>query len=201
MSRESFAAALLAAATALLLAGTARAQEEGQMPTMSPEQQAMIEAMERAGTPGPQHAELAKMAGAWSFEGTFWMMRDQPPMTFSGTVERTMIMDGRVLREDVSSTWMDQPFHGQGMTGYDNVTGKYWSSWIDTGTTGMMTSTGSCEAGKCEFTGTAVDPVTGEPYTMRTTGEIGPDSETWRGYESKNGVERQTMEITYTRAP
>ena len=38
--------------------------------------------------------------------------------------------------------WMGKPFEGIGYTGYDNVNGKYYSSWIDSSSTGMFVSQG-----------------------------------------------------------
>lgn len=204
MTKRSFVLALAAAgAAALAAAGTAWAQEhEGhEMPAMSAEEQAMMEAMQRAGTPGPQHATLAAMAGEWTFEGTFWMSPDQEPMTSTGTASRSMILDGRVLVEKVTSSFMDQPFEGQGAIGYDNVTGTYWSTWMDNMSTALMTSTGSCNEGKCEWHMTGTDPMTGKPAKMRMTSEHGPDSELHRAYEvGEGGTERLTMEFRYKRA-
>lgn len=194
----------LATACVATLAGTGAAwgQHEGhEMPAMSAEEKAMMEAMEKASTPGPQHRMLASMTGDWTFEGTFWNAPGQPPMTTTGTATRTMILDGRVLVEKVTSTFMGQPFEGQGMTGYDNVTGAYWSTWMDNMSTGLMTSTGSCDAGKCEWHATTTDPMTGQPSHMRMTSEQGPDKELHRAYEvGEGGAERLTMELKYTRS-
>jgi hypothetical protein len=205
MSKRSFVVALAAACVATLAgAGTVRAQEhEGhEMPQMSAEEMAMMEAMERAGTPGPQHAMLAGMAGDWTFEGKFWMSPDQEPMAASGTATRTMIMGGRVLVEKVTSSYMGQPFEGQGMLGYDNVAGSYWSTWIDNMSTALMTSTGSCDdQGKCEWHATYTDPMTGQQKTARMTSEHGADTELHRSYEAgEGGAERLSMEFKYTRA-
>jgi len=190
------------AGAVLVVAVTARAQEEAQpMPEMSAEEQAMMEAWQKAATPGPPHEMLAAMAGDWTFEGTFSMMPDQPPITSTGTVTRTMTLGGRVLVEKVTSSFMGQPFEGHGMTGYDNVTGTYWSTWMDNASTALMTSTGSCDQGRCEFTATVVDPMTGQPARMRMTSEQGPDSELHHAYEvAEDGSERLTMELRYTRA-
>lgn len=202
MRKHVFALSLAVAMVAALAgAGIVMAQHEGhEMPEMSPEQQAMMEAMERAGTPGPQHQELAAMAGSWTFEGTFWMDPDTPPMQSTGTAERTVIMDGRVLSEKVSSSFHGQPFEGMAMMGYDNITGKHWSTWIDNMSTAVMTSTGSCSQGKCELHGTMTDPVTGKEMPTRMTAEHQADSEVHRMYCTQDGKEMQTMELKYTRA-
>lgn len=203
MRNRRFVTALAALGMATFVgAGTAWAQHEGhEMPAMSAEEQAMMAAWEKASTPGSQHATLAAMAGDWTFEGTFWMAPGQPPMSSTGTAERTMVLGGRVLVEKVTSTFMEMPFEGHGMTGYDNVTGSYWSTWMDNMSTGLMSSTGSCDQGKCEWHATMTDPMTGQPSQMRMTSEHGPDSEVHRAYEKgEGGAERLSMELRYKRA-
>lgn len=194
---------LLSVACAAMLtgSGTAWAQGEEQgMPQMSAEEKAMMEAWDKAAKVGPQQETLAGMAGDWTFEGTFWMAPDQPPMTTTGTATRTMILGGRVLVEKVTSSFMGQPFEGHGMTGYDNVAGTYWSTWMDNMSTALMTSTGTCDdMGKCEFHSTMTDPMTGQPSNMRMTSEHHPDSEVHRSYEVRDGEEHLSMELEYTR--
>ena len=66
-----------------------------------------------------------------------------------------MALDGRVMVEQFEGTMMGAPFKGHGMSGYDNVTGKYWSTWNDSMSTGLMVSTGTCDAqNACTFEGT-----------------------------------------------
>ena len=43
------------------------------------------------------------------------------PTESVGTVERELMLGGRVLAEKVRSTYMNKPFEGYGLTGYDNV--------------------------------------------------------------------------------
>ena len=72
-----------------------------------------------------------------------------------------MALDGRVMVEDMQSQMHGQPFTGHGMSGYDNVTGKYWSTWNDSMSTGLMVSEGTCDdQGACTFNGSWNDPVT-----------------------------------------
>src|SRR5690606_11123496 len=64
----------------------ADAQARAQTPAISEEQQAMMDAWIRAGTPGAEHARLAvQFAGTWDVAMTFWMDPDTPPMTERGT--------------------------------------------------------------------------------------------------------------------
>ena len=65
-----------------------------------------------------------------------------------------MILGDRVMVEEVKSQMMGQPFTGHGMSGYDNVSDKYWATWIDSMSTGVMTSEGTCDANMaCTYTG------------------------------------------------
>jgi hypothetical protein len=207
-SKLSRAVAMALPALALLAAAPAVAQHEhgqdpaaAQAPQMTPEEQKMMEAWQKAGTPGPQHQKLAEMAGTWTFESKSWMSPGKPPELSTGTAERSMVLGGRVLKEKVSSTMFGQPFEGIGMTGYDNTTGRYWSSWIDSMSTAMMMSTGTCsDDGKCEFTSTMKDPATGQDMTMRMTSEHTGDTEVMQMYmPDPQGKEYLGMELRYTR--
>ena len=60
-----------------LLAGPAAAQEG--MPPMSAEEKAMMEAYTKAGTPGPEHAALARPAGTYALKIRSWGRPDAPP--------------------------------------------------------------------------------------------------------------------------
>jgi hypothetical protein len=169
-------------------------------PAMTPEQQKMMQNWEKAMTPGPQHAELAAMAGTWTFTGSSRMSPDAPPDTFSGTEVRTMALGGRVLVSKVDSAFQGQPFEGHGMLGYDNVSGKWWSTWNDNMSTGVMVATGSCANGTCEFSGTFNDPMTGQLKTSRMTSTHQADREEHVMYDrTPDGKEYKSMEFLYTR--
>ncbi len=202
--------ALAALVSALVLPATARggdehaekAMEQGAQPAMSAEQQAMMEAWQKAMTPGPEHARLAALAGDWKMTVKTWMDPAAPPEMAGGTVHRRMILGGRYLEETVESTMMGQPFEGRGLTGYDNVTGKYWSTWVDSMSTGLMTSTGSFdpETGIGTFWGTYVDPGSGQEGRNKSTVEhVSDDREVFTMYDVKDGREIKMMEITYER--
>ena len=91
-------------------------------------------------------------------------------MEDTGTATRTMMLDGRVLVEEVNSSMMGTPFTGHAMTGYDNVSGKYWSTWNDNMSTGVMVSEGTCDAQRaCSFAGSWNDPIKKGPVTARMT--------------------------------
>jgi hypothetical protein len=179
---------------AIALAGDPQAQ------TMSPEEQKMMEIWAQAMKPGPQHKELAAMAGTWEFKGTFWMDPSAPPSQSAGTAERVILLGGRVLQEKVTSSMMGQPFEGMGLTGYDNITGEYWSTWNDNMSTGIMMATGKCTKDKCEFIGTYSDAQTGGTKKSRMISHCEPDKEVHEMFDiGPYGKEFKTMELVYTR--
>src|SRR5690606_36188741 len=116
-------------AVTLALATTLPALAQDAPSEMSPAEAAMMQAYQQAGTPGPQHAEMAKSAGTYDQAIKSWMAPDAPPTSETGTAVRSMILGDRVMTEKVEATMHGQPSTGHGMTGYDNVTGKYWSTW------------------------------------------------------------------------
>lgn len=186
-----------------VLAGTPAIGQEAAAPAETdPETQAMMEAWAGAMAVGPQHEELAEMSGSWHVTATFWMTPDGEPMSIEGKADRKMILGGRVLSEKFSSEFMGQPFEGLGLTGYDNVTEQYWSTWTDNMSTGLMKMTGTCgEDGNCTYSGSFVDPASGEEMQHRFVVErIGEDAEKMVGYVSGPEVsEYKMMEMTYER--
>jgi hypothetical protein len=175
---------------------------QGTPPKMSPEQAAMMEAYQKAGTPGPQHAALAKMAGTYDLKIRSWETPGAPPTEETGTSTRTMVLGGRVMAEEMHSKMHGQAFTGHGMQGYDNVSGKYWSTWNDSMSTGLMVSEGTCDASRsCKFSGTWNDPIRKGPVTSRmTTRWTSPTTEVFEMYgPGRDGKEMKMMEITYTK--
>jgi hypothetical protein len=188
---------------AVSMAGLALAQSGSQQPQMTPEQQKEMEAYMKAGTPGPQHQALAAMAGTYDVKVKSWHAPDAPPAEDTGTAKRSMTLGGRVLAEDFNASMMGQPFTGHGMTGYDNVTGKYWSTWNDSMSTGIMLSEGTCDAQakSCTFTGSWNDPIKKTPIKARMTSKwTSPTTEVFEMYApGPDGKETKMMEITYTK--
>ena len=192
----------LLTAAAVLLAAPALAQQGREQPQMTPEQKAEMEAYMKAGTPGAPHQMLAATAGKYGLKIKSWHEQGGPAIEDTGTATRTMALDGRVLVEDLSSSMMGMPYTGHGMTGYDNVSGKYWSTWTDSMSTGVMVSEGSCDAQKvCSFTGSWNDAIKKRPVTARMTSRwTSPTSEIFEMHgPGKDGKEMKMMEITYTK--
>jgi hypothetical protein len=199
MNRMSFAAAALLMA----LPASGRAQTDTKKaPEMTAEQKAEMEAYTKAGAPGAPHKAMAATAGTYDAKVKSWHEPGGPAMEETGTVTRSMVLDGRVLVEDFKGSMMGRPFTGHGMRGYDNVTGKYWSTWADSMSTGLMVSEGTCDdKNACKFTGSWNDPIKKAPVTSRmTTRWTSPTTEVFEMYgPGRDGKEMKMMEITYTK--
>ena len=173
-------------------------------PQMSAEQKAMMDKMAKAATPGPQHAMFAKMAGEWSCTVKFQMDPSQPWQESQSTATITTLMDGRYIQEVDSGQMMGAPFSGMGLYGFDNVSGKYVSTWIDNMGTGIMTSVGTADAsGKViNWNATMNDPVTGKASKSRMiTTIVDNDHHTFEMFGVPHGGKKETkmMTIDYVR--
>jgi hypothetical protein len=178
--------------------GAAQPPEGGEMP---PEMAAMMQAWAAAATPGEPHAELAKAAGTWKMTVKFWMEPGGEPMVSEATATRQMMLGGRYLQEKVEGVTMGQPFEGFGLSGYDNVRGKYWSIWMDNMSTGTMTSEGEKDAsGAIVFHGSYPDAMTKGMTKVKTIlRRDGDDKESMEMWEEKGGQQVKTMELTAVR--
>jgi hypothetical protein len=188
-------------AMTVVLSVPAAAQQQ-KPPERTPEQKAEMDAYMKAGTPGEPHKKLAATAGSYTLRVKSWHEPGGPPMEETATATRSMALDGRVLVEELKGTMMGMPFTGHGMTGYDNVTGKYWSTWMDSMSTGLMVSEGTCDAkNACTFTGSWNDPIKKGAVKHRMTSRwTTPTTEVFEMYApGKDGKEMKMMEITYTK--
>ncbi len=172
-------------------------KQEGKM-----DMQAMMEVYAKLATPGAPHKALASMEGSWNAKITSWMEPGKPPVESKGTCEQKMILGGRFLQQEFTGDMMGSPFNGIGVTGYDNHTGKYVSTWMDSMSTAILVFEGT--AGPDGKTITQVGhydtPIKG-PLKWRSVTKV-VDDNTWsfEMYETdKSGKEEKMMEIVYTR--
>ena len=165
-------------------------------------QDPMMEAMIKAGTPGPQHDEMKKMAGTWKAHVKSYNDPNQPPAESDGTSTYEMTLDGRYLLERFSGEMPGMgPFNGMGILAFNNVTSEYEHIWMDSMSTGIFMSKGKPNAdGSCTFKGEMDNPMGGGKWPCRM--EFKPAGENQRHFEmwcSMGGPEVKMMEITYTR--
>jgi hypothetical protein len=97
---------------------------------------------------------------------------------------------------------MGTPFTGLSRSGYDNVSGKWWSTWTDSMSTGIMVSEGECdESFNCTYVGSYSDPLKEGPVTSRYEAKwMSPDEQHFAMYgPGRDGNEVKMMEMIYTR--
>jgi len=125
-----------------------------------PEMEAMMKAM----SPGEHHKPLQRYVGDWTYTMKMWMAPGQPATESGGTVHAESILGGRYIQSVYKGEFMGQPFEGRSTDGYDNLAKQYVSSWVDNAGTGIMSSTGSCDA-SCKsltYTASMMDPMSGK---------------------------------------
>lgn len=172
---------------------------------MSAEQQAMMEAWQKAATPGAQHQQLIEQfAGQWDATITMWMDPAAAPMIETGTSTNTAVLGDRHLRMDYSGQFMGQPFDGVGYSGYNNVTGKYFSSWMDNTSTGLHVTHGDYDDASQTYTYRSEMPDMMNPGSTVPVREVvkvvDADHHVIEWFETRDGEERKTMQIEFTRA-
>ena len=194
---------LFAVISITLLAAPALGAAGEEPPEMSAEEMAVMEAYIEAGTPGPRHEALAAAAGEYDLLIKNWTDPAGPAMESTGTATRRMVLGGRVMVEEMESSMMGMTYTGHGMSGFDNVSGKYWSTWMDSMSTGMLMSEGTCDAEgeECVYFGSWNDPIEGGPVTIRMeTRWTSPTTQIFEMYgPGPAGEEMKMMEIVYTK--
>ena len=161
----------------------------------------MMKKWQKAMTPNENHEFLAKMAGEWTYTQKGWMDPTQEPTVSEGKTSAKMIMGGRYLDQYMSGTAWGMPFEGQEIMGYDNLTGKFRSHWIDNMGTGFLISEGTLEGNTLTMIGTAPSMMSDgmDTYKMVTVVES-EDSHSMTMYMvSPDGEEMKAMEIVATR--
>jgi hypothetical protein len=164
--------------------------------------QAMMEAYRKLGSPGAPHKLLASMAGSWTTKTRGWMDPNKPPMEGTGTCEQKMLLGGRFLHQEYTGEMMGNPFTGIGVTGYDNHTKKYVSTWMDSMGTSILFFEGTAgRDGKTITQESHHDDAVRGPMTWRSvTRIVNENTYLFELYNiDKRGKEEKMMEITYTR--
>jgi hypothetical protein len=153
---------------------------------------------------GEHHTALADYEGTWNVSGKTWMDGEQPPMDSKGTSVNRLVLGGRFLESRYDSEFMDTPFQGIGISGFDNFKKKHISFWIDSMGTMMAFTEGTCEGHCAVVTEHGEWPnVTGDgvkPYRM-VTRRVGRDEYRVEMFEpGPDGKELKRMELVFTRA-
>jgi hypothetical protein len=185
----------------LLTVSQVSAKEKKHDKKMDPQE--MMEVWKKLGTPGEPHKLFASIAGSYMTHTKEWMEPGKPPMESDGTSESKMLLDGRFLYQEYKAQMMGQPFSGIGIDGYDNLTKKYVTVWIDSMGTGIFFMEGTASPDGKTITLRGSHPEQGgSKLSHRAVWRIVDNNQTFEMYGA-HGREKEMkfLEIIYTRKP
>lgn len=196
--RHAIAGALFVAGTSVLAA------EPPAAPAPSPEQRAVMATYERMAEVRAEHRQLQYFVGQWLTRTSMQMDPAQPPETSAGTVGFKEIFGGRSYEMNFQGSYAGQPMTGRGFIGFDNLKGKFYSTWMDSGSTGIWVSYGDYDAASKSYTfrGDMANPVKpSEAIAIRAVWRVvDADHFVFEWYETEPGsTERKSMWIDYSR--
>jgi hypothetical protein len=171
----------------------------------SKEEQEMMKKMMAYATPGANHKYLENFAGKWDAVTKMWTKPGAPPMESKQELKMKMIMGGRYLTYSIKGAFMDMPFEGMMITGYDNFKKKLLSVWVDSMGTGIYMTEGTFDkSGKIRTeTGLWDDIFTGGKTKVKMVYKfVDKDKILFEMYMSGGmygDKEIKSMEATYTR--
>lgn len=124
---------------------------------------AMQAAFEAAARPGENHRKLDALIGTWSTKTT-WYCDPTKAQETTGIAVNTWTLGGRFVEQRFFGAMPGTAaaFEGIGLTGFDNVTGKFVGSWLDNLSTTIMPMQGSMDGktltlrGECTMPGGAL---------------------------------------------
>jgi len=113
--------------------------------------EAMMAEMMKAMQPGAMHEWLKKWEGNWDLTVKSFSSPGAEPEVMKMTGISAMSMGGRYIVEKVSGDLEipgmgKMPFEGESVMGYDNAQKKFFSTWRDNMSTGLMIETGTVDA-------------------------------------------------------
>ena len=193
---------VLMLAGALAVAASAQGADS-KPPAMSKEQQAMMEAMQKAAEVRPEHKQLEYFAGDWSTTTTMASDGKSPPQKSEGKSHSETLFGGRYLRMKFEGTFQGESFSGEGFLGFDNMKGKFFNTWIDSMSTSFWLAYGTYDAAAKSYTfrGDMADYAKpGAQMSVRQVVHIvDPTHYTFEWYEMHGGKEAKTLQIDYSK--
>ncbi len=146
--------------------------------------------------PGPEHARLKEMEGAWD------AVMEMSGQKSKATATYKTICGGMWITSDFECNLGGMQYQGHGMDGYDQQKKKYVGYWFDSMTSAPMTFEGDFDAGQKVLTmhGTSIGP-DGQPQKFHSTTEMkGKDQMTFKMFAADaEGKAQLAFTIEYTR--
>ena len=196
---------LVLVGAAMLITAAAQAQEKKDAEAKGPAAQgAMNEEMMawmKAGMLNENHERLNDMIGEWTCSLKMWQP-GMSPMESSGTCKNEWILEKHYMRSVFTGDFMGMPYEGAGITGYDNVTKQYFSTWMDTMSTMMQTKYGQYDekARTYNYTSEFDGPMGDKVYTRSQTKVFSKNKHVMTAHQGKDAKSMtKVMEITFER--
>lgn len=150
---------------------------------------------------GPEHKLLAKLAGTFEAKVKMTDPKGGASIDSKGTMKRTVVLDGRYVREDFTGNILGSKFQGMALIGFDVNKKKFVSLWADSMSTGFAMSEGTYDEATKTLTSHGEDNMGGmKVKTKDTLKFVSDDEQHMEMYRSMDGKEFKVMEITFTRA-
>ncbi len=151
---------------------------------------------------GPEHKELGKLIGEWDMSIKSTDHTDPTKMsTSNGTEKVEWLIEGRFTKSTTVADFGGMPFTGFGINGYNTITKKFETTWVDSMGTGQMLYTGTTDASHtltmtCQYD----DPMTKSKKTSKFVAAwTDANTRTFKMYEVDGSSETLLMDATYTR--
>lgn len=96
--------------------------------------------------PVAAHNRLKAYVGAWTTRQTDWLPTGDRWNAADGTATCRLILGGRFLQEDYTTSLDGHPFHALGLTGFDRQRNAYVAEWLDDFGTGVISLMGTFDA-------------------------------------------------------
>ncbi len=127
----------------------------------------MMAKMMELAQPGPEHEELARLAGEWEPAISAQMMPGAPPMKESAPATASMILGGRFLEIVSEGDFMGQPVESRAILGFDRRHEVFTLIALDTLGTYWVTAQGKRgEDGVIRMQGEDDEPMGKQVYTF-----------------------------------
>lgn len=155
--------------------------------------------------PGPEHKVLESRVGKWTSAFKMWAPGTDQAMESTGSSEFQWMLGNRYLTETARGDMMGMPFEGFGVTGYDRMKKKYFSTWFDNMGTGVLASEGTYDPAtkSITLTGKMPDMMSGKEVDAKLIHrEIDANSFVFEMHmtDGQSSKMSKVLEITYTRA-
>ncbi|MER2512342.1 MAG: DUF1579 domain-containing protein [Nitrosomonas ureae] len=162
----------------------------------------MMEVYTKLATPGEPHKLFASLAGSWITKTKEWMDPQKPAVESTGSADIKLLLGGRFLQQEITSSMHGKPYSGIWTIAYDNLLKQYVSTWIDNMSTQifMMNGTASADGKTITLTGQHAE-VGGGYMAHRAIWKIvdGNAQEFIMYGAHHGGDEMKMLEVIYTR--